>query len=54
MATNGNNSSLSHTTTNVQRRFGIIISSLTVRLLIAFAISWLILLIFFASGAVSR
>ena len=37
-----------------QRRFSIIISSFTVRLLIAFAISWLIILVFFASGAVSH
>ncbi len=42
------------TTTALQRRLASIISSLTVRLLIAFAISWLILLVFFASGAVSH
>ncbi len=37
-----------------QQRFSTIISSFTVRLLIAFAISWLIVLIFFASRAISH
>jgi len=38
----------------LQRRFGILISNLTVRLLIALAIGWLIILLFFVSGAVSH
>ena len=37
-----------------QRRFPIAISGLALRLLIAFVISWLIVLAFFASGVVSH
>ncbi len=36
------------------RRFNITISGLAIRLLIAFVISWLIVIIFFASGVVSH
>ncbi len=36
------------------RRRGIVVSSLAIRLLIAFIISWVIVLAFFISGAVSR
>ena len=41
-------------TTVPPRRFNITISSLTIRLLIAFIISWLIVLVFFASGVLSH
>jgi len=53
MVTNGI-TALFRATIAPQRRFSIIISNFTVRLLIAFAISWLIILVFFASGAVSH
>jgi hypothetical protein len=36
------------------RRIGWLISGWAARLLIAFIISWLIVLVFFASGAISR
>ncbi|HZU70369.1 MAG TPA: hypothetical protein VFA09_24070 [Ktedonobacteraceae bacterium] len=36
------------------RRRGIVISGLALRILIAFIISWIIVLAFFISGAVSR
>ena len=41
-------------TTVPTRRFNIGISGLAIRLLIAFIVSWLIVLAFFVSGAVSR
>ncbi len=41
-------------TTVPPRRFNITISGLAIRLLIAFVISWLIILAFFALGAVSH
>ncbi len=47
-------STLFRTTSPLQRRFSTLFSNLTVRLLVAFAISWLIILVFFASGAVSH
>jgi hypothetical protein len=36
------------------RRFNITISGLAIRLLIAFVVSWLIVLAFFASGVISH
>ncbi len=42
------------TTPVPQRRFHIAISGLALRLLIAFVVSWLIVLAFFASGVVSH
>jgi len=53
MVTDGK-AALFRTTTPLQRRFGLRISNLTVRLFIAFALSWLIILIFFVSGAISH
>ena len=41
-------------TTVPTRRFNIGISSLAIRLLIAFIVSWLIVLVFFASGVLSH
>ena len=41
-------------TTVPSHRFNITISGLAIRLLIAFVISWLIVLAFFASGVVSH
>jgi len=41
-------------TTVSAHRFNIAISGLAIRLLIAFIVSWLIVLAFFVSGAVSR
>lgn len=45
---------LFRTATPFQQRISTLISNLTVRLLIAFALSWLIILIFFVSGAISH
>jgi len=42
------------TTPVPQRRFPILISGLAIRLLIAFVVSWLIVLAFFASGVLSH
>jgi hypothetical protein len=42
------------TTTVPQHRFNIALSGLAVRLLVAFLISWLIILAFFISGVVSH
>ena len=41
-------------TTIPPRRFNITISGLAIRILIAFIISWLIVLVFFASGVLSH
>jgi len=43
-----------HTIPVSRRRFNITISGLAIRLLIAFVVSWLIVLAFFASGVVSH
>jgi hypothetical protein len=53
MATNGINAQVS-TTTRGQRRFSWLVSGIALRLLIAFLISWMILLVFFVSGVVSH
>ena len=42
------------TTTKVQHRFSWLLSGFAVRLLIAFIISWLIILAFFATGVISH
>ncbi len=42
------------TTTVPQQRFNIALSGLAIRLLVAFFISWLIILAFFISGVVSH
>ncbi|GAC1379193.1 MAG: hypothetical protein NVS4B7_10860 [Ktedonobacteraceae bacterium] len=55
MATNGINAHVSTTTTTRnQRRFAWLLSGLALRLLIAFIISWMIILAFFVSGVVSH
>ena len=41
-------------TSKFQQRFGHLVSGWTIRLLVAFLISWVIVLIFFVSGAVSH
>jgi hypothetical protein len=43
-----------HTTTKGQHRFSWLFSGVALRLLIAFLISWIILLAFFVSGVVSH
>ncbi len=48
MSTNGVSSPVQ------SRRRGLVISGLALRFLIAFIVSWLIVLAFFVSGAVSR
>jgi len=53
MATNGINAQ-GPTTTEVQRRFAWLLSGIALRLLLAFIISWLIILAFFVSGVVSH
>ena len=53
MATNGITTHAS-TTTIAPRRRKVIISGLVIRVLIAFIISWLIVMAFFVSGVVSR
>jgi hypothetical protein len=52
MAINGINARVS--TTSSQRRLSWLISGFAIRLLIAFVISWLIILAFFVSGVVSH
>ncbi|HYK87113.1 MAG TPA: hypothetical protein VEV19_17210 [Ktedonobacteraceae bacterium] len=52
MATNGINARVS--TTSSQRRLSWLISGIALRLLIAFVISWLIIMAFFVSGVVSH
>jgi hypothetical protein len=53
MATNGVHAQVS-TTTRDQRRFSRLFSGIAVRLLIAFLISLVVLLAFFASGVISH
>ena len=53
MAMNGINAQAS-TTTGVQRRFTWLLSGIALRLLVAFIISWMIILAFFVSGVVSH
>ena len=53
MATNGFNAQAS-TTTRTPHRFAWLLSGIALRLLIAFIISWLIILAFFATGVVSH
>lgn len=52
MATNGIDMQVTTRTTTRRRNFHI--SGLAIRLLIAFLVSWLIILAFFATGAVSH
>ena len=52
MATNGINARVS--TSSSQRRLSWLVSGIAVRLLIAFVISWLIVMAFFVSGVVSH
>ncbi|MBE3567819.1 MAG: hypothetical protein IMW90_19040 [Thermogemmatispora sp.] len=47
-------SSPAHESASARRHAGRLLSGWTVRLLVAFVISWLLLLAFFASGAVSH
>ncbi len=54
MAMNGISSPASTTASTTTRRHKILVSGLFVRLLIAFVISWLIVLAFFATSVVSR
>lgn len=54
MAMNGISSSISATASTSSRRRKVIVSGLFVRLLIAFVISWLIVLAFFATSVVSH
>lgn len=54
MATNGINARVPVPTTGNKRRFAWLLSSLTLRLLLAFIISWMIVLAFFVSGVVSH
>lgn len=52
MATNGINAQSPTTTGN--RRFSWLLSGIALRLIIAFIISWLIVMAFFVSGVVSH
>nr|HET6901838.1 hypothetical protein [Ktedonobacteraceae bacterium] len=52
MATNGINAQVS--TPKTSRRLSWLLSGVAVRLLIAFMISWMIILAFFVSGVVSH
>ena len=54
MATNGINARVPATATRNPRRFTWLISGLALRLLLAFIISWMIILAFFVSGVVSH
>jgi hypothetical protein len=53
MATNGMNAQV-RTTNGGQRRFSWLLSSIALRILIAFIISWMIILAFFVSGVISH
>ena len=53
MATNGINAQVSPGST-AQRRLSWLLSGIAVRMLVAFIISWLIILTFFISGVVSH
>ena len=53
MATNGINAQ-SPATTQGERRFSWLLSGIALRLLLAFIISWLIIMAFFVSGVVSH
>jgi hypothetical protein len=53
MATNGINAQVPRTTSS-QRRFAWLLSGIALRLLIAFMISWMIIMAFFVSGVVSH
>jgi hypothetical protein len=54
MTTNGVSTQTQPRTSLAQRRLSHFVSGWTVRLLIAFIISWLIILAFFVSGVVSH
>lgn len=57
MAANGMNTAATTAAAAVsapRRRFSWLLSGIALRLLIAFIISWLVLLIFFATGVVSH
>jgi hypothetical protein len=53
MATNGINAQVP-ATSRTSRRFSWLFSKIALRLLVAFIISWLILLAFFVSGVISH
>ncbi len=53
MASNGINAQ-THTTNGGQRRFSWLLSGIALRILIAFIISWMIILAFFVSGVISH
>ena len=53
MATNGMNAQV-RTTNGGQRRFSWLLSSIALRILIAFIISWMIIMAFFVSGVISH
>jgi hypothetical protein len=53
MATNGINAQL-RTTNGGQRRFAWLLSGVALRILIAFIMSWMIILAFFVSGVISH
>ncbi len=53
MAMDGLNTHVQNTTKD-QRRFSWLFSGIALRLLIAFLISWIVLLAFFVSGVVSH
>lgn len=54
MATNGTNAVVTTPTVVQRHRFGWLLSSIALRLLIAFVISSLIILAFFVTGVVSH
>ncbi|MDQ2906131.1 MAG: hypothetical protein ABI456_10050 [Ktedonobacteraceae bacterium] len=54
MTTNGSSTHTQQHPSLVQRRLSHFVSGWTIRLLIAFIISWLIILAFFVSGVVSH
>jgi hypothetical protein len=53
MATNGINAQL-RTTNGGQRRFAWLLSGIALRILVAFIMSWMIILAFFVSGVISH
>ena len=54
MATNGINAQVSNAKTSPSRRLSWLFSGVAIRILIAFVVSWMIILAFFVSGAVSH
>lgn len=54
MTTNGINTAVTTAVAAPRRRFSWLLSGIALRLLVAFVISWLVILVFFVTGVVSH